>query len=100
MRHPPLNARFFVASDGTTLVRQKKYISYKVRRAVFDRDGSRCRSCGREVVFFTQRFWIRPDDYRPVGHVDHIIPIARGGQTEMSNLRLLCEYCNLSKCAD
>lgn len=30
-------------------------------------------------------------------HVDHIVPISRGGKTEFENLRTLCESCNLGK---
>ena len=30
-------------------------------------------------------------------HVDHIKPVSKGGKTELSNLRTLCERCNLGK---
>lgn len=30
-------------------------------------------------------------------HVDHMIPISRGGKHEISNLCAACEFCNLSK---
>lgn len=30
-------------------------------------------------------------------HVDHIMPLARGGTNERRNLQLLCAHCNLSK---
>jgi 5-methylcytosine-specific restriction protein A len=31
--------------------------------------------------------------------VDHIVPLARGGRSEMSNLQTLCRSCNGSKAA-
>jgi 5-methylcytosine-specific restriction endonuclease McrA len=30
-------------------------------------------------------------------HVDHIIPVVRGGTNDRANIQLLCEFCNLSK---
>ena len=30
-------------------------------------------------------------------HVDHVMPLARGGSNERHNLQLLCPFCNLSK---
>lgn len=30
-------------------------------------------------------------------HVDHIVPVSRGGKSVMSNLQTLCEDCNCGK---
>ena len=32
-----------------------------------------------------------------IKHVDHIIPIAKGGETKLYNLQTFCETCNLGK---
>ncbi len=32
-------------------------------------------------------------------HKDHILPVALGGGSEIANIQLLCEPCNMSKCA-
>jgi len=46
------------------------------------RDRAVCRYCG---------------NYVPVGHVDHIIPLSRGGTDDPNNLVWACPTCNLSK---
>lgn len=43
-----------------------------------------CRQCGREVASGS-------------GHIDHIVPLARGGAHAQENLQLLCAPCNLTK---
>lgn len=55
-----------------------------IRVDVFRRDGYTCRFCGA-----------RPPAV--VLHVDHIVPVSRGGLTEMDNLQTLCASCNLGK---
>lgn len=57
-------------------------VSNKLRFAIYDRDGHRCRKCGR-----------RTDDLE----IDHIIPISKGGKTTYDNLQTLCKYCNKMK---
>jgi hypothetical protein len=51
--------------------------------------------CGCVVDWVKSRGW--PFRGNAVGHVDHIVPRARGGRTEPANLLLACERCNESK---
>jgi hypothetical protein len=58
--------------------------SATLRARIFERDGFRCRRCGRaapEVEI----------------HVDHIVAVSRGGRTEENNLQTLCSPCNVGK---
>ena len=64
---------------------QRRLMSDSLRYDVLRRDGFRCQICGA-----TQKDGVRL-------HVDHIYPVSRGGKTEMSNLRTLCERCNMGK---
>lgn len=54
----------------------------EVRRAVLERDRNICRYCGAS---------------EPTMHVDHVIPISRGGSNDEDNLVAACPACNLSK---
>ena len=57
----------------------------KLRRRIFRRDGYRCRSCSRPGRL----------------EVDHIIPIASGGDAwDPDNLQSLCRGCHIAKTAD
>ena len=56
----------------------------EVRKYVFERDRYQCKSCGKTKLD-TQLT------------IDHIIPLARGGQNDISNLQTLCFTCNLQK---
>ena len=60
-------------------------VTNKMRFAVYDRDGWRCRKCGRKT-----------NDLE----VDHIYPIAKGGKTTFDNLQTLCHRCNVKKGAN
>jgi 5-methylcytosine-specific restriction endonuclease McrA len=57
----------------------------RVRLVVWYRDGGKCMKCGKRLL---------PNNF----HVDHIIPISKGGdEWDLSNLELSCPSCNLSK---
>ena len=70
--------RAFVAQERAKL-------SDSLRYDILCRDGFRCQICGA-----TQQ-----DGYKL--HVDHIVPVSKGGRTEPGNLRTLCERCNMGK---
>lgn len=56
----------------------------EVRKYVFERDRFHCQSCGKT-------------DTEANLNVDHIIPLARGGKNDLSNLQTLCFDCNQRK---
>ena len=53
-----------------------------VRRRVFERDGHRCRACGKPGRL----------------ECDHVRPLQRGGDPfALSNLQTLCRWCHIQK---
>ncbi len=54
--------------------------------AIYDRNGGRCHICGRPVD---------PAQF----HLDHVIPLSRGGAHSPGNLRVAHPTCNLRKAA-
>jgi hypothetical protein len=59
-------------------------IDHVLRHEVFKRDGYRCVECGAAKAETSL-------------HVDHRIPVSRGGADELDNLQTLCRNCNLAK---
>lgn len=64
---------------------QRKIMTDSLRYDIMKKDGFKCVLCGRTVKDGVKL------------HVDHIIPIAKGGKTEKNNLRTLCASCNFGK---
>lgn len=62
----------------------RKDVSPGVRFKVLERDSFTCQYCGRSA----------PD---VVLHVDHVVPVSKGGSNDPSNLVTACETCNLGK---
>lgn len=65
----------------------RKAISKKTRFEVFKRDGFTCQYCGSHPPTV-------------ILHVDHIHPVALGGDNHMDNMITSCESCNLGKGAN
>ena len=67
------------------IAEQRRLMTDSLRYDVMRRDGFRCQLCGAMAKDGVQL------------HVDHILPVSKGGKTEISNLRTLCERCNMGK---
>jgi hypothetical protein len=57
--------------------------------AVVARDRGLCALCGVSITA----------ELRAARHIDHIVPLARAGTNDLSNLQLLCDRCNGKKSA-
>jgi 5-methylcytosine-specific restriction endonuclease McrA len=75
-----LNAR----SISSRRINAREPIPTAIKEQVIKRDRSTCRYCGRTV-------WGKNL------HIDHIIPVSRGGHNGATNLVVACAKCNLSK---
>ena len=73
-------------SGGPTQERNGRIgLSPRIRFKVLQRDNFRCQFCGRG----------QQDGVKL--HIDHIVPVARGGRDDEENLQTLCGECNLGK---
>ena len=64
--------------------RARLKIPANIRLEILKRDGQKCQICGATSETSTL-------------HIDHIVPVDRGGVTEERNLQVLCESCNYGK---
>jgi hypothetical protein len=74
------------APAGQGVPRARDPLPAQLRFRILERDGFRCRYCGR--------LGSAPG---VVLHVDHVVPLAAGGATREGNLRTACEECNLGE---
>lgn len=63
---------------------QRPKVSQAKRKRVYERDKGICAYCGTHVDY---------DDF----DIDHITPLAKGGNNEDSNLTVSCHQCNRKK---
>ena len=63
---------------------ERVYIPIKVREEVYKKSGGICPICGKTLSKYTYT-------------IDHVVPLSRGGTSEISNLRATHEDCNKLK---
>ncbi len=63
---------------------KRKTLTKKIRFEIFKRDSFTCQYCGKKAP-------------EVILHIDHIIPIAKGGTNDISNLITSCFECNSGK---
>lgn len=64
--------------------RARAGVTRRVRFQIFQRDGFRCVYCGATAR--TSQL-----------HIDHVVPVSKGGTDQPSNLATACADCNLGK---
>ncbi len=92
-RHPdkaPAYTRFRRA-----LMRGNKTEPYTLED-VLSKYGTNCHICGEEIDLDAPRFQGKPGWKRGL-QIDHIVPISKGGNDSIDNVRPAHGFCNLSK---
>ncbi len=75
----------YKSSRQYTIQLERSKLSDGLRYDIMSRDKFKCQICGS-----TQNDGVKL-------HVDHIYPVSKGGKTITSNLRTLCDRCNIGK---
>lgn len=65
----------------TTAELERLRVTYTVRTRIMERDGYECRKCGQKKTL----------------RVDHVRPLADGGNSDDDNLQTLCKPCHATK---
>lgn len=79
------NYQYFKDKKFKKTKKRRIPISKKLRFEIFQRDNFTCRYCGKKATD------------GEIMHVDHILPISKGGTDNIDNLCTSCEECNLGK---
>jgi hypothetical protein len=78
----------FSGENGNPILRRVNVPQF-VKDGIYFRDGGECRTCKKDLSrtvtpFIKERF-------------DHIVPLAKGGCNDITNIQLLCHECNSLK---
>jgi len=74
-------------------MKRRKKFSTAERRTIFDHTSGKCNVCHKQLGF--SNYGIH--GARGAWHVDHSVPVAKGGTDHGNNVRAVCIGCNLDK---
>jgi hypothetical protein len=75
----------------TTAIKNGDNIGPATRRKILEADGYKCQACKKKT-----NPKLHPN-HSLYPNLDHIVPLAKGGQHVMHNLQCLCRKCNMKK---
>lgn len=82
---PMSDEELAAATEGRNRKAARVTIKASTRQQIFSRDGGVCVHCSGKI--HANELW----------HVDHLVPLSKGGSNEIDNLALSCVRCNLEK---
>jgi hypothetical protein len=74
--------------------RKQLRLTVEDKRKIWDTTGGRCHFCGIQTEFTNRGVKGPLETY---WEVDHVLPIAKEGSNELTNLLCICRRCNMSK---
>lgn len=92
-RRAETQARVAKHRSGNAPVTERPLVPRPIRSAIKARDNSTCRYCGRKEGEYTP-----PETSGDAEmHIDHVVPVARGGVNTINNMVCACAVCNMHK---
>jgi hypothetical protein len=76
-----------IIEPETKLRKSRKTINNSIKYDVMKRDNFKCNYCGKSPA----------TDSNVELQIDHIIPVTKGGDNHLSNLKTICKDCNIGK---
>lgn len=84
--------RVLPPSRRRTMERRRRF-SEEEKWTILDRTSGKCHVCHKQLCFNNHGL----HGARGAWHIDHLVPIAKGGTNHGNNLRAACIGCNLDK---
>jgi hypothetical protein len=98
-RYCELGLHFIVYGEGkVSLFRNSEAVGITLRRCVLKNFNGICPKCGKSGIPIKKKHHMDyMDENGKLFHVDHIVPVSKGGTRYISNLQVLCPDCNKHK---
>ena len=74
----------------------RRFIPLAMKAEILERDGFKCQICGKFLTSCRDSLRFAKHGCG-LYHIDHIVPVSKGGYTVEDNLQTLCWKCNRAK---